>query len=373
MLRERRATPRDLVSARAFVLIWAPIAAISAVHYAASADLAWLHDVLRRLYYLPIILGAFAYGLRGSLGAAALATALYTPHAFLHVHHQDPADTLEKVLEILLYFVFAGVSGVLANREFAERAKQQAAAEQLRRTLAEKDQMEKMLLRSERLKSLGELTAGLAHEIKNPLASIRGSAETVAEEIAPDSPKRRMADVLLREIGRLETTLDRFLNFARPREYSVAPVSVGRQLVEVKELMAAQARQRGVEIVVTPPGEDVAALTDKDQLRQVLVNLILNAVQAMPAGGEVRLSCARSDRLRRPMARIVVEDSGPGIPETLLEKIFDPFVSGKEGSLGLGLAITARILDQHQGFIEAANRAGGGARFAVFLPAAPCP
>ncbi len=369
MLRERRAAAKDLLSARAFLLLWLPIAAISFVHFASGEQLRWLHDVLRRLYYLPIILGAFAFGLRGSLGAAVLTALLYAPHAFTHFHHQDPADNLEKALEILLYFVFALVAGVLADREYAERAKQQAAAEQLRRTLQEKDEMEKMLLRSERLKSLGELTAGLAHEIKNPLASIRGAAESCVEEIVAASPKRRMADVLLREIARLETTLDRFLNFARPAEYLVAPLPVCRQLNDIKELTAAQAQRHHVEIVVAAPAEDVTALADKDQFRQVLLNLILNAMQAMPDGGEVRLSCARVERNRRPMARIVVEDTGPGIPEALLEKIFDPFVSSKDRSLGLGLAITARILDQHGGFIEAANRPQGSARFAVFLPA----
>jgi signal transduction histidine kinase len=370
MARERPATYRDLLGVRALLLIWLPIMLISILHFSTDESLVWFHDVLRRLYYLPIVLGAFAYGLRGSLAAATFATALYAPHAFTHLHHIDPAQGLEKGLEILLYFVFGLVTGFLADREFTERQKQQAAAQQLRRALDDKDEMERLLVRAERLKSLGELTAGLAHEIKNPLASIRGTAESVVEEIKPESPRRRMADILLREIGRLEALLERFLRFAKPQEFDLQDVDVGRVLAEVRELMAPQAKRSGVSIEMAAANGEVRARAGADQLRKALVNVILNAVQAAPGGGVVRLGCDYQNAHHRRLAHLYVEDNGPGIAPELLEKIFDPFVSTKDQSSGLGLSITARLIDQQQGFIEVRNLPTGGARFDVFLPVA---
>lgn len=371
MLRKESFHWRDLVSPWALLLVWLPIALISVLHFSTYASLHALHDVYRRLYYLPIILAGFALGTRGALAASLVASVIYAPHAFTMVWHHDPADPVEKILEILLYNVVALVVGGLADRQHREQRRQEQTARELAQALATKEEMEKLLIRAARLQALGEMTAGMAHEIKNPLASIRGAAEAVIDELRADSPRQRMATILRKEIQRLETILERFLNFARSEEYDLVSLSLGEQLRRLEALMEAQARQQNVTLRVDPSSTDVRAHGEKDKVFQVLMNVVLNAIQASPPGGTVRLTCRRDVRGGRRYSSFVVEDDGPGVPVELREKIFNPFFSGRHDGSGLGLAIAAKIVDQHGGFIEVGDASGGGARFEVFLPAEP--
>ncbi|MBM4398473.1 MAG: sensor histidine kinase, partial [Deltaproteobacteria bacterium] len=160
---------RWYLSGRAFAALWVPIVAVTAAHYLTGESLHWLHDIWRRLYYLPIILGAFSFGLEGSTWAAALVAVLYAPHAFTTFATIDPAHGIEKTLEMVLYLVVGVVTGVLVDRERRQRARVEAAIERMRL-------MEQEVIRAGRLSALGELTAGLAHEIRNPLGSLKGTA-----------------------------------------------------------------------------------------------------------------------------------------------------------------------------------------------------
>ena len=369
MLRTRNLQWKDLASARAVLWVWAPIVLISLLHYSTGATHHWAHDIFRRLYYMPIILAAFAFGTRGALAASVAASLIYSPHAFTHFALHDPAHGTEKMLEIILYNVIALVAGQLADREFHERKKQEATATKLAQTLDEKNEMEAMLIRAGKLQALGELTAGLAHEIKNPLASIQGAAEAVIDEVAPDSPRQKMAAILMKELKRLEGILDRFLSFARTETYDLTQVLLDRQIEHVMELMQSQAGQLNASIRIAPSSQSVSVLGQTEKILQVLMNLVLNALQASPPGGEVSLSCTAVTRNRKSFGCFVVEDQGPGVPEDLKEKIFNPFFTTRDAGSGLGLAIAAKIVDQHQGFIEFANRPEGGARFFVFFPA----
>jgi signal transduction histidine kinase len=366
--RDRSPGLAELVSARSIATVWAPIAAITALHYGTSEHVHWLHDVLRRLYYLPILLAAFSLGLRGALLASLAASIAYGPHGFLLFTHHDPAREVEKALEVLLYNVVAVVAGVLADRERRERRRQEETAARLARSLAEKEEMERLLVRAGRLQAMGELTAGLAHEIKNPLASIQGAAEAIADEIPETSPRRRMAAILLQELARLSALLDRFLSFARPETYDLSAVSLSAVVESVRDLVAAQAGQGGVRIAWTPPAADVVVRGERGKVVQVLMNLVLNAIQAMPGGGVVRIACGQRRRGGHDYGALTVEDEGPGVPEPIREKIFNPFFTTKEKGLGLGLAIAERIVDQHGGFLDVENRAEGGARFTLLLP-----
>ena len=359
-----------LLSPSAWLWLWLPVVAISAAHYTTGAAHHWLHDIFRRLYYIPIVLGGFRFGVKGALGASLAASLLYAPHAFTHLFAHDPGNPIEKALEIMLYNVVAVITGTLADREHKERLGQEETARQLSVTLDEMRAMERQLIRSGRLQSLGQLTMGLAHEIKNPLASLKGSAEILGDEIAPDSPRRRMLEVHMQELDRLEALLERFLSFARPRRPDARELSLCDVIDRTITLVEPQAARLGIEVGWERCEDDLRARGDPDMLTQVLMNLALNAAQVSPEGGSVKVRCARAEKGRRSYAMFAVDDAGPGVPEENREKVFDPFFTTREGGTGLGLSVAARIVDEHDGFIEVASSDGGGASFRVFLPEA---
>jgi two-component system sensor histidine kinase HydH len=204
------------------------IVAVSLMHYSTAIHIHEAHGIYRRLYYFPILLAAFRYGRRGGLAAAFATCAFYAPHAFGLIGF-DPAFALEKSLEMVLYFAVGLVAGVLVDREHATQRS-------LRRTLEDRDRMASQLLRSERLAAVGRLSAGLAHEIRNPLASINGAAEVLGDDFPAGHPKARLAAILRDESRRLNDVLTRFLTFARGAPATAAPFDLLAEARTVAEL-----------------------------------------------------------------------------------------------------------------------------------------
>ncbi len=361
---------RRLLEWRVIAGVWVPIALVTAVHFGTPAEHHWVHDVARRLYYLPIILAAFWAGTRGSLTAAIVASGAYIPHAFTHLHHMDPGSTLEKFLEVVLYLVVGLVGGLLADRERTERYRQQELAHQLQRTLDDLKETEQQLVRSGRLGALGELTVGLAHEIKNPLHAMRGTAEIFGKAIDEERPERRMVDLHLQEIDRLTGVLERFLAFARPQVTRRDRVDLVEIVQRVQELTAAQASKAEVAFEVASHEGPAPVHGDPEQLVQVLLSIVINGLDALRGQGDrwlkIGLGTARHGSRRYQV--IEVSNAGPPIPSDLLERIFDPFVTTKDEGTGLGLSIAARIVDDHEGHIEAGNL-DDGVMFRIRLPA----
>jgi len=357
------------LSWRALLILWIPIALVTFFHYFTGEKYHWLHDIFRRLYYIPIILGAFQFGVKGSLAASILASLVYMPHAFTRFFEQDPGASIEKMLEILLYNVVALITGVLAEREQKERRRQETIAKELKVTIEEKKLLEEQLIRAGKLKALGELTAGIAHEIKNPIASIKAAAETISDEIAENSPRRKLVEIQNKELKRLSETLDRFLSFARPGKFMMSSMDLCKLINQVAGLLEAQAQKKGINLVVECNMESAEMEGDKDQLTQVLVNLTLNAIDAMPNGGRIQINL-REEKLGSKQYWVIdVSDSGPGILEDLRERIFDFFYSTKETGTGLGLPISSNIVDGHGGFIRVADGPDGvGSIFSIYLP-----
>jgi two-component system, NtrC family, sensor histidine kinase HydH len=361
------------VSLRAWLLLWLPIVAITVAHFATPMDQEWLHDVLRRLYYIPIIVAGFMFGLRGALVSSGVVTVLYLPHAFWmvgpHAHHHgmihaDPTGTANKVLELVLYNVVGLVTGLLVEKE-------QRARRDVEQKMVEMQAMERQLIRAGRLESLGELSAGLAHEIKNPLASLKTAAAIVADEIPESSPRRKMVDILQKEIDRLAALLERFLAFARPGRATFARVRLSQAVEQAAALVRPQADVRRVEVRLAHPASGLAIDGNLDQLTQVLLNVLLNAVQWSPEGGHVDVRCGEELLPHGRFAAVSVEDEGPGIPAADRERIFDPFFSAREQGTGLGLAIASRLVDEHRGYIEVADGAGKGAKLILRFPLPP--
>ncbi|GAB4552830.1 MAG: ATP-binding protein [Geothermobacteraceae bacterium] len=342
---------------------------VSLLHYLTTTEKDQFHDIYRRLYYLPIVLGGLWYGLRGGLGVSLAASIIYAPHVVFQWGHH-PGTNLEQYLEILLYNAIGLLTGVLSEREQAQTRRYQKAAERLEesyeRLRAQADQLlaaEEQLRRADRLSALGELSAGLAHEIRNPLGSIRGTAEIVRDGVPEESHLREFADILLREVDRLNRVVQDFLDFARPEQPGEDRVDLNRLVDEVLALTGRMLAKSQIEVRFDR-GDLLLCRGRSEQLRQVLLNLVINAHQAMPAGGTLALS-TRCDGQR---ARLKVQDTGAGIAPENLERIFDPFYTTRSNGTGLGLAITARIISGHRGTITVDSTPGQGALFTIELP-----
>lgn len=365
---------RPVFSTRMLLVAWAPCLLITVLHYRTTAEFVWAHDILRRLYYLPILFAAFASGVRGGIAVSVFASLIYFPHAFLSLVARDPGDALEKGLEIALYNIVAVVAGMLVDRERREREKQERLASDLSRALSEQQRIESQLIRAGRLGALGELTAGIAHEIKNPLHAMKGTAEILRDAIPPDAPERRMLDIHMDEIDRLAQTAERFLTFARPVPPDPRPVDLREVVGRVASLVETQAGREGVKTEIKPGGEEEAAVVtgDPDQLTQLLLNIAINGVQAMSGrgGGTLSFSVFSGTQGGRGYFSVAIRNDGPPIPAERMERIFDPFYTTKDGGTGLGLSICSRIADQHDGLLSVRNLPEGkGVEFALSLPA----
>jgi len=224
--------------------------------------------------------------------------------------------------------------------------------------------MEARLARSERLADLGQLAAGLAHELRNPLASMMGSVELLKGSGLKDDD-RRLLDILLREGGRLSVLVAEFLAFARPGAQRREPVDLAELAGQTLEAFALDPAAAGVRLERSLEAATVQG--DPDQLRQVLWNLLLNAGQAIASGrgGTIRVACRPAEG---GGADLVVEDDGPGIEPADRERLFTPFFTTKPAGTGLGLATIHRIVDGHGGAVSVEVAPGGGARFAIHLP-----
>jgi two-component system sensor histidine kinase PilS (NtrC family) len=227
-------------------------------------------------------------------------------------------------------------------------------------------QMEEAVRRADRLAVVGGLAAGLAHEIRNPLASMCGSIEVLGASPGLDEEERQLMSVVRSEAERLEALVREFLSFAKPISPAFEALDGSRAVTETVELFRQEVAERGIEMV-TRAEEPVFVRADSGQLRQVLWNLLGNAADATPPGGrvEVRISRQAGEGI------LEVADTGHGIADEDLERIFDPFFTTKERGTGLGLAIVHRIVEAHSGHLSVVSEVGKGTTFRVALPIAP--
>jgi two-component system, NtrC family, sensor histidine kinase HydH len=351
--------------------IVACVIGISLLHYTTPLRLAMLHDIFQRLYYLPIILAAFWFGFRGGVGCALLVTLCYAPH-ILFQWGGHIAMEMEKYLEVVLYNVVGGITGFLSQQEGARRAQleetAQGLAESYRQLQSQSEliiRIEEQLRRAERLSALGELSAILAHEIRNPLASIRGTAEILREDQTSAASRSEFLDILLKESDRLNRVVEDFLKMARPEPIHKMPCDINEELRNMITLLSAQARGSKVVLELKPSALPPFS-GDGEKLRQAFMNIILNAIQASPAGGVVTVS-TREDR-EKGRLEISFSDAGPGISDEARQEIFEPFFTTKGTGTGLGLPITKKIIEGHGGTIEVESLPGRGATFKVRLP-----
>lgn len=242
-------------------------------------------------------------------------------------------------------------------------------AEQIGAVLERLEESRREALRAEQLAAVGQMAAGIAHELRNPLMAMKILVQAAAEESPPVLAGRDLT-VLEEEITRLERSTETFLDFARPPEIERRTFDLRNLIAQTLDLVSVRAQRQGVQLRCDlPDGRPLLIQADMGQIRQVLLNLLLNALDAVPHGGSVWLEIdVGENHPARPGLTLRVCDTGPGLPAELGTKIFEPFVGTKPSGIGLGLSICKRIVDSHGGDIKAENRATGGAVFTIWLP-----
>jgi len=273
----------------------------------------------------------------------------------------DNNDSGEAIDAERLRFLemFAGQAGIaLDNAQLLQRV--ETAHRNLRET-------QEQLLQSEKLATIGEMSASIAHELKNPLVSVGGFARRLAKSIDPQDQGYKYAEIIQRETERLEKMLENILSFSRQHLLCIREYRLEEVLDRVLTLEEERLQQAAITLQLNLENDLPLMQGDAEKLEQVFINLISNARQAMPAGGTLQIS-AQPWRLRgEPAVKLEILDSGGGIPPQQMRNIFNPFFSTKEEGTGLGLPISHRIIEHHQGEIGAINTAAG-ACFSIILP-----
>lgn len=355
---------------RPFILLLCVIG-ISGLHYLTPLNLPFLHDIYQRLYYLPIILAAFWYGFRGGLACSLLVSIVYAPHLLFQWGGHLTME-MEKYLEIILYNIVGGITGFLSQKERERSAELQETAEGLdesyKKLQAQSERIidvEEKLRRAEKLSTLGEMAAVLAHEIRNPLGSIRGTAEILKDDYKPGDPKHEFIEIQIKETERLNRVVEDFLHMARPQPVDMRPCPVQDELETIQFLVSNDARERRINLVLQPPVVPLVIKADGEKLRQAFLNIVINALQATPPGGSVIIS---TKVYQTALCEIRFRDTGPGIDAENLEKVFEPFYTTKPDGTGLGLAISRKIIESHGGTLLVESEAGHGTTVVVRLP-----
>jgi two-component system sensor histidine kinase HydH len=233
------------------------------------------------------------------------------------------------------------------------------------RDLREIRELQEKVRRSERLAALGRLASGVAHEIRNPLSSIKGFAQYFRDKFEVGTEDKSYAEIMIQEVERLNRVITQLLDFGRPKELRLELHPLSRILEHPLQLIRADLNKRGIKLVESPSPEEEVRV-DSDQITQALLNIFLNAMESMEKGGVLRVEIVKKPERRG--VEIWISDSGPGINQENLSRIFDPFFSTKKKGTGLGLAITANIIEAHGGEILVESKEGKGATFKVFLP-----
>lgn len=325
------------------------------------------------LYFLPIVIGGSVLGLPGALGTSLTAMVLFLsqvpPRMYL-----DPREREEMIPELMAFCIIFVLVGVVVEG-FAQQNRRQLELQQQtnRQLLRSRDELsltlerlhaaEQDLRRKDRLAALGEMAAGMAHEIRNPLGIISSSAQLLAGKVPP-AGAGALLSVIEEESTRLNALITEFLAFGRQPDPVLRTADLRRVVERSCSQMASMAQEKNVRLEWDAPSEPVEARADADMMQQVMLNLLLNALQAVDAGGWIRVHLERQGQ----GVRLTVRDNGPGIATELRDKVFNPFFTTREKGTGLGLANAYRIVESHGGTLGVESEPGQGACFILSLP-----
>ena len=357
-----------------FAILILVVIGIGVLHFSTPGYMIFYHDMYRRLSYFPIVLGAIWFGVWGGLLLAVLSSIAFIPHVLLYIG-EGSGTYLSELTEIILYLAAGTVTGIIAGRESLLRNRYKELSEKLEKSydkLHRETQLmievEEQLSAAQKLSALGQLSASLAHEIKNPLSSIKGTAEILLDEFPKDHAKREFVEILLKETTRLNNTVEEVLQFSRRgtkgKKNEEATEPLAQVIDRVTSLLASQLRKKSIKLTVNGWEEGKTFFVASEKLSQVFLNIILNGIDAVPAKGEIIIETMKD----AAGCTVSVQDNGPGIPDELKNTIFSAFYSSKEGGTGLGLSISKKIVESYGGTLTLSDAETGGARFTVFLP-----
>jgi signal transduction histidine kinase len=299
-----------------------------------------------------------------------LTTALLTSLIYaVHIERdwtQLPTYAFNQYVEIVLYHATALIIGVLASRERRLRRHLEHTSRELSEAYKRLQETFEQLRRSDRLAALGQLSAGIAHEIRNPLGSIKGSIEILEEEVPVDHPKHEFVGIIKEEVARLNSLIKEFLQFARPPDPVVSLTDLNNVIDSTLTLLTRSAEDFQVEIRTILNPELPSIKLDPDQIRQVLLNVMLNSIQAMPEGGLLEIHTAANRDSRT--VTVEIKDEGVGIKKEDLNRIFDPFFSTRPEGTGLGLSVSYQLRENNGGTISVHDNQGPGVTFCIEFP-----
>jgi signal transduction histidine kinase len=307
----------------------------------------WIHAIHGRFCYIPIVIAAAWFGLRGALLTALFISVAILP--YILGSNLESLALVDEFTEIVFYFAVAMLAGGLVQREFRSRQK----AEDMRLQLE----------RSQKMSLVGQIAAGMAHEIKNPLASIKGAVEILCDDENSEQDRDEFKTIVLKEVKRINASVSDFLEFARPSETRMSELNLAEIVRASIRQVQPQAGERNISLDSTLQ-DPVPVKGDGEKIHQVLLNLLLNAVDASADASAVTVTLSTDDE----RAMIAVEDSGDGIGESDIARVFEPFFTTKSSGTGLGLAIAKNIIDTHQGTITLRNLPDRGAVAEISLP-----
>ena len=363
------------------ILIGVLIVVVAILHYTTPVHLRHLHELYRAFFYLPIILAAFRFQLKGGLTSSISVIILYLPHVVFQ-WGGDFLSNFSRFLEMAMYLLIGWVAGILAQRELKERQKYQNAAAELEQSYrqlkiqSEKlSEIEEQLRVSERLSILGELSASLAHEVRNPLGSIWGAVEILQDKLKKQGEDSEFTELLLQEVKRLNQVVENYLSLARKTPLMLQSCNLQEVVQSVIHLLTVKARKQGINLQRKFPKQPIFIEADENQLRQILINLILNAMAAIAASGTITIKAELTpDRLspdnKRPpeTVHLSIIDTGPGMEPQIIQQIFKPFFTTRQDGTGLGLNIVKRIVEQNKWKIQVDSKPGHGTTMTIILP-----
>lgn len=340
------------------------VVTISLLHYASSPHWLAVHELLKRAYYVPIVVAATLYGVRGGVATSILATVMYLPHVAMK--EQGWPIEFGQYAEVVLFNTVAVVTGWLADRLHAERNRYQIAADELQKAYVALKAHSEERTRIDRWVTIGRLAAGAAHEIRNPLGGLLGALEILESEFPPLHPKAAFIDIAKKDVRRLENVVSTFLEFAHPAPPLSQRVEVGALLETATRLAAPSLAARGVAVSIEPAGGELFVRADVEQTERALVNVLLEAAGAMRPG-TIRVAVSHPPSAVR--MRIDVSSS-LWSPERV-HHFFEPFACGALNG-GLALAVAKRLLE-NQGGAVSADLVSGDVRIVIDLPLADGP
>jgi two-component system sensor histidine kinase HydH len=324
----------------------------TAIHYGyvlepIFGDAHWIHAVHSRFCYVPIVIAAAWFGIRGGLWTAMAISITVLP--FVINARSNDHNFAGEIVEIVFYFALAILIGALVDREWRARKRQ--------------EQMRLQLERSQKLSLVGQVAAGVAHELKNPLASIKGAVEIISDESTADGDRDEFKSILFREIKRMDGTVTEFLEFARPKPTRIEELDLSLLVRSSLRQIEPQANKESIRIAeeIQP---DIRQQGDREKLHQMILNIMLNAIQASRPEGTVSVRLSTQSQ----SVNLEIADQGEGITQGDIERVFEPFYTTRASGSGLGLAIVKSIVDAHGGYINIVSTPEAGTTVTVRLP-----